>query len=508
MRGLEEYSSAFKHGMALCIIGLVLQWSAAITTLQHVLMAVDVVLIATGITLIIVQAEGRQGISNWLLIAICIAMAVPALLNLAQVVRLHLKYKHTGIPAWTPVVGLSGSVLLVIGSVLLLVAPETRLAVPKADYDGDAEFKAAMAIGICGQVLSWLANAVYRSKVALEIIRRARVNQPLGDIQCVAIAFQSFMIGLQLLMLIVTLALVIVRVERRKGLSRVIPALGGVGMIGFAVGQIVGILIVPGGCEIDQAVWSKIIGCVGAVFIIISAFLFVLAPESRQSKNSDEAAQLRPQGLVYASASVRLLMAIPTTAQYKAGLALALLATIGSAVAAVLSNKFLKGVDYCNGEGASGNINCQVGLLLTAMAVSIGVAAVLLATLVWLSSEKRSGLARTGVVFLCIILALCGVGVAVLSGLLATESDKVPTAPVFNTAIGAAAGILASVAAMLIMCSADAMSYEGWLEVYGDVDEDDGEVEGATWKEFFDKYKEEEEKDSLEYQQLLSRQGN
>ncbi|KAF4759046.1 hypothetical protein FOZ63_014544 [Perkinsus olseni] len=180
-------------------------------------------------------------------------------------------------------------------------------------------------------------------------------------------------------------------------------------------------------------------------------------------------------------------MAIPTTAQYKAGLALALLAMIGSAVAAVLSNKFLKGVDYCNGESASGNINCQVGLLLTAMAVSIGVAAVLLATLVWLSSEKRSGLARTGVVFLCIILALCGVGVAVLSGLLATESDKVPTAPVFNTAIGAAAGILASVAAMLIMCSADAMSYEGWLEVYGDVDEDDGEVEGATWKEFFDK---------------------
>ncbi|KAF4694832.1 hypothetical protein FOZ60_006685 [Perkinsus olseni] len=492
MRGLEEYSSAFKLGMALCIIGLVLQWSAAITTIQHVLMAVDVVLIATGITLIIVQAEGRQGISNWLLIAICITIAVPAVLNIAQVVRLHLKYSHTGIPAWTPVVGPSGSVLLVIGSGLLLSAPETRVTVPKADYDGpfyqapstpmkslaaySGQFKAAMAIGICGQVLSWLANAVYRSKVALEIVRRARLNQPLGDIQCDAIAFQSFMIGLQLLMLIVTLALVIVRVERRKGLSRVIPALGGVGMIGFAVGQIVGILIVPGGCVIDQAVWSKIIGCVGGVFIIVSAFLFVLAPESRQSKNSDEAAQLRPQG------SVRLLMAIPTTAQYKAGLALALLAMIGSAVAAVLSNKFLKGVDYCNGEGASGNINCQVGLLLTAMAVSIGVAAVLLATLVWLSSEKRSGLARTGVVFLCIILALCGVGVAVLSGLLATESDKVPTAPVFNTAIGAAAGILASVAAMLIMCSADAMSYEGWLEVYGDVDEDDGEVEGATWK--------------------------
>ncbi|KAF4741873.1 hypothetical protein FOZ63_010382 [Perkinsus olseni] len=201
-------------------------------------------------------------------------------------------------------------------------------------------------------------------------------------------------------------------------------------------------------------------------------------------------------------------MAVPTTAQYKAGLALALLATIGSAVAAVLSNKFLKGVDYCNGEGASGKINCQVGLLLTAMAVSIGVAAVLLAALVWLSSEKRSGLARTGVVFLCIILALCGVGVAVLTGLLASETDKIPASPVFNIAIGATAGILASVGAMLIMCSADTMSYEGWLDVYGDVGEDDGEVEGATWKEFFDKYKEEEEKDSLEYQQLLSRQGN
>lgn len=137
MRGLEDYSTSFKLGMGLSILGLALQWSAAISTPQHIFMAIDVVFIALALALIIVQVEGRRDIPNKLVVAICIAIAIPALLNIIQVIRLHLKYSHTGIPTWTPVVGPSGSVLLVIGSIFLIVAPEAKVFNTKTDLDGD-----------------------------------------------------------------------------------------------------------------------------------------------------------------------------------------------------------------------------------------------------------------------------------------------------------------------------------------------------------------------------------
>ncbi|KAF4665552.1 hypothetical protein FOL47_004520 [Perkinsus chesapeaki] len=156
-----------------------------------------------------------------------------------------------------------------------------------------------MAIGIIGQIASWVANAAFRTTIVLKIVDNYN-RRVTAQVDCPAVAFQSTMIGFQLLMLVVTTVLVVVRVERRNGLSRIIVALGSVGMVLFAIGQIIGTLLAVGGCPIDQPLWSKIVGCIGGVLIIVSAFLYVLAPESRKPKKLDD--QLVPQGVVYASA--------------------------------------------------------------------------------------------------------------------------------------------------------------------------------------------------------------
>ncbi|KAF4665553.1 hypothetical protein FOL47_004521 [Perkinsus chesapeaki] len=126
MRGLEEYSSAFKIGMALCVIGIAVQWSAAISNLQHALMAVGVVFISIGVALIIIKTECEAAKTSR-----------DPILNIALVVYLNIKYGHTNIPRWTPVVGPLGSVILIVGSGMLLAAPESKMP-PKIDDDVEA----------------------------------------------------------------------------------------------------------------------------------------------------------------------------------------------------------------------------------------------------------------------------------------------------------------------------------------------------------------------------------
>lgn len=163
-------------------------------------------------------------------------------------------------------------------------------------------FKVGVAVGVLGEVLSGVANAAYRVQLGLELVKRSQQDLPIDNLQCNAAGFQSFMNGLQLVMIIATIALFIVRIQRRRGVSRIFVALCSVGMIGFAVGGILGIVLTPGGCFINEVIWAKILGCIGHGFVITSALLFVLAPEMRQSLKDMETTQLNPQGVVYASA--------------------------------------------------------------------------------------------------------------------------------------------------------------------------------------------------------------
>ncbi|EER00805.1 hypothetical protein Pmar_PMAR002872 [Perkinsus marinus ATCC 50983] len=169
----------------------------------------------------------------------------------------------------------------------------------KSLSDYSANFKVGVAIGVCGEVLSGIVIAVYGVQVGLELVDRYQRDQPTDHLECPAAGFQSFMNSCQLIMLIVTIVLFVLRVERRRGLSRILVARCSIGIIGFAVGGILSILL--GSCFLNQATWGKIIGCVGYGFTIISAFLLVLAPEMRQTRKGGEAARWNPHALVYAN---------------------------------------------------------------------------------------------------------------------------------------------------------------------------------------------------------------
>ncbi|KAF4665551.1 hypothetical protein FOL47_004519 [Perkinsus chesapeaki] len=195
-----------------------------------------------------------------------------------------------------------------------------------------------------------------------------------------------------------------------------------------------------------------------------------------------------------------------TTALYKVGVSLAIIASIAVVTSGVLNLAFLKKTDQCSAVQSNEDINCKTGILLTAVGVTMAVTTVLLITLVWLSANARSDTARVAIVFLCIVLFLCGAGSIILLGINASSHGDIPIPPGQNTVMGILGGLLGDVGPMIVVCSPDTMTQERLQEIYSEDEEDDGEVEGKTWKEFFDEYKEEEEKDNEEYQQLLSRQ--